>query len=597
MSKTDKVNGNVLDRQIIGRLIKYTRPYRKYFILALTLTILLAVLGPLRPYLVQITLDNEVALGDYSGLLRMALLIIGLIIFQSIVMYGNTYLTNWLGQSVIRDIRNQVFRHVLNLRLKYFDKTPIGTLQTRTINDVETLNDVFSSGLVKILGDMLQIVAILSAMLYINWQLTLAVLATIPLLLISTYIFKNKVKKAFQGVRKAVSEMNAFLQEHLTGMQIIHIFNREDREMERFKFINKDLRKANLNSVMYYSVFYPVVELISALGIAILVWYGAGNVVRGSVTQGELVAFIMFVQMFFRPIRMLADQFNILQLGMVSAERIFKVLDTEDIIPNNGDLTLSVNDNGNGDGKHQPIDITFEDVSFAYNEPEWVLKNINLEVKSGEKVALVGATGSGKTTIINLLSRFYEWQKGDIKINGTSLQRYSLESLRELIGVVLQDVFLFSGSIYDNITLNNDQIPLDQVIESAKQVGAHEFIERLPGGYHYKVRERGATLSLGQRQLVAFARVMTYNPQILVLDEATANIDTESEEIIQKAIETVMKGRTSIIIAHRLSTIQQANKIVVLRKGEIIEMGSHQELLHQKGAYYDLHQKQFATPV
>ncbi len=591
MSQNKKVIGNVLDTDLIRRLLRYVYPYKKYFFTALSLTILLALLGPLRPYLVQLTLDNEVTYGDYNGLLKMVMLLLGLIIFQSIVMYGNTYLTNWLGQSIIRDIRNQVFQHILKLKLSYFDKTAIGTLQTRTINDVETLNDVFSQGLVRILGDLLQIFAILFAMLYINWQLTLAVLATIPLLLIATYIFKNNVKRAFQGVRKAVSEMNAFLQEHLTGMQIIHINNREEREKDRFKVINKDLEKANLNSVMYYSIFYPVVEIISALGIAILVWYGAGNVVKGTVTQGELVAFIMFVQMFFRPIRMLADQFNILQLGIVSAERIFKVIDTHEQIYDHGTYAFSKN------GSSTPLTIEFDKVSFAYNEPEWVLKNIDFVVDPGDKVALVGSTGSGKTTIINLLSRFYEWQKGDIRINGKSLRDYSLDSLRQLIGVVLQDVFLFSGSVYDNITLNNDQIPLEKVKESARQVGAHDFIEKLPGGYDYKVRERGATLSLGQRQLIAFARVMTYNPQILVLDEATANIDSESEEIIQLAIDTVMKGRTSIIIAHRLSTIQKADKIIVLSKGEIIESGNHQTLMNLEGAYFDLHQKQFVTPV
>ncbi len=591
MSQPNNASGKVLDRQLIARLLKYVAPYKKYFFTALFLTILLALLGPLRPYLVQITLDNEVMYGDYQGLLRMAMIILGLILFQAIVMYANTYLTNWLGQSIIRDIRDQVFQHILKLKLSFFDRTAIGTLQTRTINDVETLNNVFSQGLVRILGDLLQIFAILFAMLYINWELTLAVLATIPLLLIATYIFKNNVKRAFQGVRKAVSEMNAFLQEHITGMQIIHINNREGEEMNRFKLINKDLRKANLNSVKYYSIFYPVVEIISALGIAVLVWYGTGNVVKGSVTQGELVAFIMFVQMFFRPIRMLADQFNTLQLGMVSAERIFKILDTKEQILDTGQFSL------NGNGTTQPLTIQFDRVSFAYNEPEWVLKNIDLEVNPGEKVALVGATGSGKTTIINLLSRFYEWQKGDIKLNGKSLRDYHLDSLRELIGVVLQDVFLFSGSIYENITLNNDSIPIEQVTESAKQVGAHEFIQKLPGGYEYKVRERGSTLSLGQRQLIAFARVMTYNPQILVLDEATANIDSESEEIIQQAIETVMKGRTSIIIAHRLSTIQKADKIVVLSKGEVIESGNHQTLMDLKGAYYDLHQKQFVTAV
>ena len=585
---SEKVSGKVLDKKIARRLLTYVRPYRKLFILAVFITILLAVLSPLRPILFQYMLDNQVVAGDYSGLRMMVLLVTGLIISEALVMYANTYLTNWLGQSIIRDIRNQVFSHILKLRLKYFDNTPIGRLQTRTISDVETLNDVFTSGLVRIMGELLQLTAILIAMFYVSWKLTLAVLTTLPLLIISTIIFKNKVKVAFQKVRTAVSEMNTFLQEHITGMNIVHIFNREKKEMDRFVLINRDLRRAHLNSVLYYSIFYPVVELITAITLGILVWYGAGNVINHELQFGELVAFIMFQGMFFRPIRMLADQFNVLQMGMVSAERIFGILDTNEFIGNEGDVRKI-------EQKEKGISIEFRKVTFAYNEPEWVLNDINLKVNPGEKVALVGSTGSGKSTIINLLSRFYEIQEGDILINGISIRNYELDYLRELTGVVLQEVFLFSGSIYDNITLNNDQIPLDKVIEAAQQVGAHEFISRLPGGYDYKVRERGATLSLGQRQLIAFARVMTYNPSILVLDEATANIDTESEEIIQKAIDTVMMGRTSIIIAHRLSTIQKADKIVVLNKGRIIESGSHQELLDHQGAYFELHQMQFAS--
>lgn len=585
---SEKVSGKVLDKKIARRLLTYVRPYRKLFILAVFITILLAVLSPLRPILFQYMLDNQVVAGDYAGLRMMVLLVTGLIITEALVMYANTYLTNWLGQSIIRDIRNQVFRHILKLRLKYFDKTPIGRLQTRTISDVETLNDVFTSGLVRIMGELLQLTAILIAMFYVSWKLTLAVLTTLPLLIIATIVFKNKVKVAFQKVRTAVSEMNTFLQEHITGMNIVHIFNREKKEMDRFVLINRDLRRAHLNSVLYYSIFYPVVELITAITLGILVWYGAGNVISHELQFGELVAFIMFQGMFFRPIRMLADQFNVLQMGMVSAERIFGILDTDEFIKDEGNIKHIGQ-------KEKGISIEFRDVTFAYNEPEWVLSDINFRVNPGEKVALVGSTGSGKSTIINLLSRFYEIQQGDILINETSIKNYDLDYVRELTGVVLQEVFLFSGSIYDNITLNNDQIPLERVMEAAKQVGAHEFISRLPGGYDYKVRERGATLSLGQRQLIAFARVMTYNPSILVLDEATANIDTESEEIIQKAIDTVMMGRTSIIIAHRLSTIQKADKIVVLNKGRIIESGTHQELLDHQGAYFDLHQMQFAS--
>lgn len=582
----EKVTGKALDRQLIRRLFSYVRPYRKQFAGALSLTIFLAILTPLRPTLVQRALDNHVIFGDVKGLRMIILLLVALLVVQLLAGYANTYLTSWLGQSIIRDIRKQVFNHILKLKLQYFDKTPIGRLQTRTINDVETLNDVFTSGLVRILGELLQLVAILVAMMALSWKLSLAVLTTLPLLLYATYVFKNKVKAAFQRVRNAVSEMNSFLQEHISGMGIVHIFNREQIESEKYDVINKDLRGAHLNSVMYYSVFYPVVEIITALTLAILVWYGAGRVMDSELMFGELVAFIMFSQMFFRPIRLLADQFNTLQLGMVSGERIFQVLDTEAFIEDAGQTNLQKS--------HAPIQIEFKGVHFAYAEPEYVLKDIDLLVQAGNKVALVGSTGSGKTTIINLLSRFYEIQKGDILVDGISIRDLNLDSLRELIGVVLQDVFLFSGSIYDNITLNNPEISLERVQEAAKQVGAHDFIMNLPGQYEYNVRERGATLSLGQRQLIAFARVMAYDPRILVLDEATANIDTESEEIIQQAVETVMAGRTSIIIAHRLSTIQSADQIVVLDQGRIIEKGNHQELLLQEGAYYELHQMQFA---
>ncbi|MEO0584934.1 MAG: ABC transporter ATP-binding protein [Bacteroidota bacterium] len=591
MAKSEqKVSGKVLDWTLAQRLFQYVRPYRSVFLFALLLTIMLAVLGPLRPVLVQMTLDNYIIEGDLSGLQMMIMIIVGAIVLETIIMYGNTYLTNWLGQSIIKDIRKQVFKHVLRLELRFFDKTPIGTLQTRVINDVETLNDVFTSGLVRIIGQLLQLFAIIGYMFYVSWDLSLAVLTTLPLLIGATIVFKNKVKVAFQQVRKSVSEMNAFLQEHISGMNIIHLFNREEVEMDRFGEINYRLRKSNINSVLYYSVYFPVIEIITAVSVAILVWYGAGRVMDFQLRFGELVAFIMFVQMFFRPLRMLADQFNVLQLGMVSAERIFKILDTQTFIDDEGKQVAAQE-------KTKGVGIQFENVTFAYKEPEWVLKDISFDVKPGHKLALVGSTGSGKTTIINLLSRFYEIQKGDILVNGVNIKEYKLDELRALIGVVLQDVFLFSGSVYDNITLNNPNIPMEVVETSARRVGAHDFISKLPGGYNYNVQERGASLSLGQRQLIAFARVMTYDPQILVLDEATANIDTESEEIIQQAIETVMAGRTSVIIAHRLSTIQQADQILVLDKGKMVEKGSHEELLQQEGAYYQLHQKQFIAPV
>jgi ATP-binding cassette subfamily B multidrug efflux pump len=510
-----------------------------------------------------------------------------------VLNYLNTYLTSWLGQVVIRDMRKQVFSHILRLRLSFFDKTPVGRLQTRAISDIETLNDVFTSGLVQILGQLFLIAAIMGFMFFSDWRLTLVVLSVIPLMFFATWIFKNHIKKAFQGVRDAVSNMNSFLQEHITGMQIVHIFSREKVEAGKFDKINRNLRKAHLNSVLAYSIYFPVIEVITALAMALLVWYGAGRALEG-LKFGTLTAFIMYLNMFFRPLRQIADQFNTLQLGMVSAERVFKVLDTEEFIvpPEERDEEPPL---PTGDSKEaiKGIPVTFDQVSFAYQEPNWVLQDINISVKAGDKVALVGSTGSGKTTIISLLSRFYEIQKGSITVGEKDIKAYSLEELRSLIGVVLQDVFLFSGSIRDNITLNNDAIPFKRVVAAAEQVGAHQFIARLPGAYDYKVQERGSTLSLGQRQLLAFARVMVYDPKILVLDEATANIDTESEEIIQRAIETVMSGRTSIIIAHRLSTIQKADQIIVLQKGRVLESGNHQQLLAQKGAYYKLHEMQF----
>ncbi|TAE47307.1 MAG: ABC transporter ATP-binding protein [Bacteroidetes bacterium] len=583
----DKVSGKVFDWVLIKRLSAYAKPYRAWFGLALVFTLGLAALSPVRPILIQSLLDRQVVAGDIPGLRMMILLILGLLLLEVCITYANTLLTNWLGQSVIRDIRKQVFNHLMGLRLGYFDRTPVGTLQTRTVSDVETLNDIFTTGLVHILGELLSLVAIMIAMFYVSWELTLAVLLTMPLLILTAYIFNKKVKVSFQQVRKAVSEMNAFLQEHITGMQIVHIFNREKEEKRRFEEINHRHLVAHLDSTLYYSIFFPAVEIVTALTTALLVWYGSGRVMSHYIGFGELVAFIMFTGMFFRPIRMLADQVNVLQMGMVSAERIFKILDTQEIIPDEGAIAeIPSRDDGAG--------ITFQEVSFGYTDTDKVLRNISFEVQPGEKLALVGATGSGKSTIINLLSRFYEIQEGEIRINGISIKDFRLETLRSQIGVVLQDVFLFSGTIRENITLFQPDISQERVEAAARRVGAHDFIMQLPGGYDYDVRERGATLSLGQRQLVAFARVMIYDPRILVLDEATANIDSDSEELIQNAIDTVMSGRTSIIIAHRLSTIQKADQILVLKKGEIIESGDHQALLAKQGAYYQLYEMQFA---
>jgi len=585
--KQDNIkSGNIIDTNVLRRLYKFVKPYQGRFYFLVFLTLALAILAPARPFVIQKAIDNPIAQGDFQGLINMTIILVSLLVMQALVQYGHTYLSGWLGQFIIRDIRIKLYRHLLSLRLKFFDKTPIGRLVTRNVSDVETLSDVFSQGLAAMIGDVLQILFILGMMFAMSWKLTLVSLATLPLLFISTYIFKEKVKVAFNEVRNAVSNLNSFVQEHVTGMSIVQIFTAEKREYDEFKKINNEHKKANIRSVLYYSIYFPVAEVIQATGIGLLVWYGAKGVVNEAetgITLGMLIAFILYIQMFFRPIRMIADRFNTLQMGIVSSSRILNLLDNKEHIPNNGNYAPE-KINGN---------ISFENVEFAYNEGETVLKNISFDVKEGESVALVGATGAGKSSVINLLSRFYDIQKGKITLDETDLKEFDLYALRQNIGVVLQDVFLFSDTILYNITLGNPDISLQQVKDAAELVGARKFIERLPGGYNYNVMERGATLSVGQRQLISFVRAMVYNPKIIVLDEATSSVDTETEEMIQNAIEKMMKGRTSIVIAHRLSTIQEADKIIVLDKGEIKETGTHQELLDKGGFYHQLHNMQY----
>jgi len=569
--------------------MKFLRPYKGKFYFLVVLTILLGVLSPIRPVLIQYTLDRHVAFGNYAGMFTIISVLISLLVFQALMQYVHTYLSGWLGQYVIRDIRTKLYNHLLRLRLKFFDKTPIGRLVTRTISDVETLADVFSEGLAAMAGDLLQIVFILGFMFYQDWRLSLICLSTLPLLLLSTYVFKEKIKVAFNDVRNAVANLNTFVQEHITGMNIVQIFGNEKREFEKFQSINKEHRHAHLKSVLYYSIYFPVAEIIAAAGIGLLIWYGARSAItpETGITIGKITAFIMYIQMFFRPIRMIADRYNTLQMGIVSSSRILNLLDAEEHIQNNG--------------THKPEsikgDVSFEHVWFAYNDQEYVLKDINLEIKSGETIALVGATGAGKSSIINLLNRFYEINRGTIKVDGVDIRDFELSNLRQRIGIVLQDVFLFSDTIRNNITLNNPEVTDEMIWRAADLVGARKFIERLPGGLDYNVMERGGTLSVGQRQLLSFIRAMVYNPKILILDEATSSVDTETEELIQQAIVKMMTNRTSIVIAHRLSTIQKADKIVVMEKGEIKEMGKHEELLQLGGYYTQLHLMQYKVVV
>lgn len=586
MDKDQATSGNIIDFKVLKRLLKFVMPYKGKFYLVIFLTFTIGVLTPLRPILIQYTIDKDVASGNYQGMANMVMLLLGLLVIQAFVEYVHTYISGWLGQQVIRDIRTKLYEHLVSLRLRFFDKTPIGRLVTRTISDVETLADVFSEGIASIISDLLQIIFIVGVMFYIDWRMALLSLATLPLLLISTYIFKEKIKVAFNDVRNAVANLNTFVQEHITGMNIVQIFGSEKREFEKFKVINEEHRQSNLRSVLYYSIYFPVAEIIGAAGIGLLVWYGAQSIIHvdtTGMTIGKLVAFIMLLQMFFRPIRMIADRYNTLQMGIVSSSRIINLLDSREDVQQNGTL--------------QPEtihgEVQFENVSFAYNEEEYVLKNINLTIKAGETFALVGATGAGKSSIINLLSRFYEINHGSIKVDNVDIREYDLGFLRRNIGVVLQDVFLFSDSIYRNITLGNPDVTEKMVWHAADLVGARKFIERLPGQLSYNVMERGSTLSVGQRQLISFIRAMVYDPKVLVLDEATSSVDTETEHMIQNAIEKMMRGRTSIVIAHRLSTIQKADTIVVLDKGEIKESGTHENLLQKEGFYTQLYKMQY----
>ncbi len=584
------VSGKALDLPILKRVLSFVKPYKVTFYITAFLTILLAFSAPIRPIIIQRIIDNELLTGDMQGLFNLTMLLIGILIVEAIIQFFQSYLTSWLGQSVIKDMRTQLYKKVLNFKLQYFDNTALGTLVTRVVSDIETIADVFSQGLLEIIGDILKLVVVIAVMLYTDWQLTLICLIPIPILIASTSVFKKVIKTAFQEVRTQVSRLNAFVQEHVTGMKIIQIFNREELEMKRFEKINKKHRNAHIRTVWAYSIFFPIVDMLSAGSLALLVWWGAGQLAEAQVTNvatevslGVLFQFILYIYMLYRPIRQLADRFNTLQMGMVSSERVFNVLDTVSTIEDSG---TKLADNIKGV-------IEFENVSFAYVDEDYVLKDISFKVEVGQTVAFVGATGSGKTSTINLLGRFYEFQKGRILIDSIDIKDYKVDSLRKSMAIVLQDIFLFSDTIYNNITLNNPEISREEVIEAAKIVGAHHFISKLPGAYDYDVRERGGMLSVGQRQLISFIRAYVHQPKILILDEATSSIDTESELLIQKATDILTQGRTSIVIAHRLSTIQKADKIIVLEKGKILEEGNHQELLEKDGHYRQLFELQF----
>ncbi|HEY0750453.1 MAG TPA: ABC transporter ATP-binding protein [Chitinophagaceae bacterium] len=569
------------DFVLLKRVLRYAAPYKRRFYISIILAIVLAAFTPIRPFLIQQTVDKYITFKVYDWVLIITIIQIAFLLIETGLRFYFSYITSWLGQSVVRDLRNNVYEKVLGLNLRQFDKTPIGTLTTRTVDDIERINDIFADGLIPIIADLLSIACVLGYMFWADWQLTLICLIPFPILIMATYFFKEAVNKSFHSVRNAVSDLNAFVQEHLSGMYIVQAFAAEEREYKKFKKINKEHRDANIRAIFAYSVFFPVVEIVLASSIGLIVWFGS----KQQVEAGLITSFILCLNLLFRPLRIIADKFNVLQMGIIASERVFKVLDNDDQLP------LSTQD------AYKPArlqgKIELEHVWFGYVPEHFVLKDISFIVNPGETVAIVGHTGSGKTTIISLLNRLYETERGQIKIDDVAIENYDVAALRANIGVVLQDVFLFSGSVMENITLRNEQISRDQVEEAARLIGMHDFIMQLPGNYDYNVMERGATLSLGQRQLLSFIRALLYNPSILILDEATSSIDTESELLIEDAIQKLIAGRTSIIIAHRLSTIQRADKIIVIDKGEIKEIGTHKELLQKSGFYAKLYEMQF----
>ncbi len=580
---TKSSSGNVIDFILLNRVLTFAKPYRIQFIIATILAILLSFLGPLRPMIINYAIDNYILIPDKEKLLEITTILLGLLFLEGCIQFFYIYLSTWIGQHVIQDLRVKIFKHILSLKMKYFDNTPIGTLVTRSVSDIETIADIFSQGLLVIIAELLKLVIVVAMMFYTDWRLAIIAMLTIPVLLVATAWFKRNIKASFQDVREQVSLLNTFVQEHIVGMNIVQIFNREEAEYKKFKDINKSHRDAHLRSIFYYAVFFPVVEVLSAMSIGLIVWYGGQGILSGKdITIGELIAFILFIHMMFRPIRQLADRFNVLQMGIVGSERVFKVLDTDEKITNKGVETL---ENVSGT-------ISFDNVDFSYKENEGVLKGLSFKIEAGKLLALVGRTGAGKTSIISVLNRFYEIQNGTIAIDRVNIEDIKLESLRKNIALVQQEVFLFSDSILNNITLFDAKITRDKIILSAKEIGVHDFINSLPNGYDYVVGERGVTLSAGQRQLIAFLRIYVRNPKILILDEATSSIDTATEELLQNALNKLSKNRTTIVIAHRLSTIVNADKILHLNKGRVVEEGTHKQLIKNGGSYADMYSLQ-----
>jgi ATP-binding cassette subfamily B multidrug efflux pump len=581
-----EISGKAFDFKAFRRVIEYLRPYKKIAWITLILSILMAGFSPLMPILIQFILDGVGKLEQAEKLhflLVSGLGLFGILIIRSLIQFGNTYLASLLGQHIIKDMRIKLYKHILDMKLQFFDRTPVGTLVTRVTSDIETIAEVFSDGLVVIINQFLVVLVIIFVMVWRDWKLALLSLSVFPILIFATYLFQRATRASFQDVRVQVARLNAFVQEHITGMSIVQVFNRENTELEKFRQINNSHKLANIRSIWYYSIFFPVVDILSSISIALIVWWCARGMLKGTETFGTITEYVLFINYLFGPIRQLSDKFNTLQMGVVSSERIFKLLDTESKIADTGTLSP-----GKLQGK-----IKFDNVMFAYQNEDWVLKGVSFDIEPGKTLAIVGATGAGKSSIINILGRFYEFQKGSIFLDDVEIRDYSVETLRKNIAIVLQDVFLFSDTISNNIALYNKGITLAQIKAAAEAIGAEAFIESLPEGYDYNVRERGNMLSAGQRQLVSFIRAYVQNPAILILDEATSSIDTETERLIQTAIERLTEHRTSIIIAHRLATIQRADKILVLDHGEVMESGTHQELLQKDGFYRKLYEIQF----